>query len=482
MYLIPLGFGGEERVRAAESAGAASILARVELKKGGARTSGVLYDAFGDETLSAMMLEMLSSRRRFHGEIGQLAGRPSRSFRRMRNHVSEPLKVTAIKADQSNSTLIFGDKFLLKQFRRLEEGVNPDYEISEFLTDTVAFSHSPPLAGAIEYLVPQRPSITVGVLQGFVHNQGTAWNYTLEGVENYFEGILIQQPFPELPAELIPHGPLLTLAAGDPPEAADRMFGSYLESAELLGRRTAEMHIALATPTDNPQFGQEPFTPYYQRSLFQTMRNPAVRTLALLKRKLGSVQENVRPRAEAILAREADINKRLREIIHRKIIAMRIRCHGDYHLGQVLHTGNDFVIIDYEGEPTRSINERKIKASPFRDLAGMIRSFDYACYSALADQIAGMSRGNDELQRLRGWMQFWTTWTSAAFLKSYMAVASGQSFIPATTEESQILFDVYLLEKALYELRYELNNRPDWARIPLYGIWELLGEEKPTAT
>ncbi|HEX3999042.1 MAG TPA: maltose alpha-D-glucosyltransferase [Pirellulales bacterium] len=478
VYLMPVGFASEEHVRSSESAGAASIMARIEVKKGGARTSGVLYDAFGDEDLSKMMLEMISSKRRFHGEVGQLAGRPTKAFRRLRSQTPEPLKVTAVKAEQSNSTLVYGEKFLLKQFRRLEEGVNPELEIGEFLTDTVAYSHSPPLTGAIEYLAPQRPVVTVAVLEGFVHNQGTAWNYTLEAVEDYFEGILVQQPLTELPPELLPRAPLLTLAAGDPPPRADAMFGSYLESAALLGRRTAEMHIALATPTDQPQFGQEPFTPFYQRSLYQTMRNTAVRTFALLKRKVAALPEIARPRAEAVLSREAEINRRLKQIAERKITAMRIRCHGDFHLGQILHTGNDFVIIDYEGEPTRSINERQIKASPFRDLAGMIRSFDYACYSALADQIASMSRGHDELQRLRGWMQFWTAWTSEAFLKAYMAVANGQSFIPASLEESQVLLDVYMLEKALYELRYELNNRPDWARIPLYGIIELLDEPR----
>jgi len=476
VYLIPLGFGNEEHVRSTESAGAGSILARLELKKGEARTSGVLYDAFGDDALSTMTLDMIGSKRRFHGEIGQLVGRPSRSFRRMRNQTAEPLKVAVLKADQSNSTLLYGDKFLLKQFRRLAEGVNPELEIGEFLTDAVAFAHSPPLAGAIEYVAPQRPIVTVGVLQGYVHNQGTAWNYTVEAVESYFEGILVQQPWPELPPDLLPRASLLKLAAGAAPHKADAMFGSYLASAELLGRRSAEMHIALATPTDRPNFGQEPITPYYQRSLYQTMRNTAVRTLSLLKRKIGGLAENVRPRAEEVLARESEINKRLRQVAERKINAMRIRCHGDYHLGQVLHTGNDFMIIDYEGEPTRSINERQIKASPFRDVAGMVRSFDYACYSALADQIAGLSRGSVELQRLRGWMQFWTSWTSAAFLRAYLAVARGQSFIPASIEESQVLLDVYTLEKVLYELRYELNNRPDWSRIPLHGILELLDE------
>ena len=170
----------------------ASILARVEVEKGGARTSGVLYDAFGDEALSRFLLEMTSSRRRFHGENGpaRRAGRRE-PFRRMRSQAAEPLKITVLKADQSNSTLFYGEQFLLKQFRRLEEGVNPELEIGDFLTDTVAFPHSPPLAGAIEYLVPQRPTVTVGVLEGYVHNQGTAWSYTLEAVEAYFEKILI---------------------------------------------------------------------------------------------------------------------------------------------------------------------------------------------------------------------------------------------------------------------------------------------------
>ncbi len=157
-----------------------------------------------------------------------------------------------------------------------------------------------------------------------------------------------------------------------------------------------------------------------------------------------------------------------------KIDATRIRCHGDYHLGQVLYTGNDFVIVDFEGEPARSITERQLQASPFRDVAGMLRSFDYVCYSALADRLSSMVLKPDESARLRDWMRFWTGWTSAAFLKSYLAVAKGQAFVPQEPEHVQVLLDVYLLEKSFYELTYELNNRPDWARIPLHGILDLL--------
>jgi maltose alpha-D-glucosyltransferase/alpha-amylase len=477
-YLIPMAFGDEERVRSSESLGPSTMLARLAVDKGGAHSTGVLYDAFGDEELGRLLLEMIGSRRRFHGGKGTLTGRPSHAFRRMRRQAEQPLKIVVSKAEQSNSTLFYGDQFLLKLFRRLQEGENPELEIESFLTDTVAFAHAPPLAGAIEYVMPQRPTVTIGVLEGYVRNEGDAWSYTLDSVEHYFESIVNRQPPPEVPAGLVPREPLMQLAAEQVPSLADTMFGPYLESAALLGRRTAELHIALASETDASHFGQEPFSHFYQRSVYQAMRTLASRSLAMLRRKLGNVSADVEADAETVVAREDEVFKHLQQIVQRDINAMRIRCHGDYHLGQVLYTGNDFVIVDFEGEPTRSISERQLKSSPFRDVAGMLRSFDYACYSALADRLTGVVLGAEELSRLRAWTQFWTEWTSATFLKSYLAVADAQPFIPRQPEHAQLLLDMYLLEKALYELRYELNNRPDWVRIPLHGILQLLDETK----
>ncbi len=175
---------------------------------------------------------------------------------------------------------------------------------------------------------------------------------------------------------------------------------------------------------------------------------------------------------------------RLRKIVKQSIAAARIRCHGDYHLGQVLYTGKDFIIIDFEGEANRSIGERQLKSSPFRDVAGMLRSFDYACHSALAARTAGMVLGPEERTRLQGWTQLWTVWTSASFLKAYLAVAEAQPFVPRQPESVQLLLDAFLLEKGLYELRDELNHRPDWAHVPLHGILQVLGngacsEESP---
>jgi maltose alpha-D-glucosyltransferase/alpha-amylase len=479
-YLIPVAFGDEDHVRSSDRLGPATIIARLAVQDNGARTTGVLYDAFGEDDLSRAVLDMVGSRRRFRGEKGVLAGRPSQAFRRMRIPTTEPLKIVVPKAEQSNSTLFYGERLVLKLFRRLQEGENPELEIESFLTDEVAFPHAPPLAGAIEYLRPQHPPVTLAVLEGYVHNAGNAWDYSLEAVEQYFENIVAQKPPPEPPVDLLPHEPLLQMAAESLPKTAESMFGSYLESAALLGRRTAEMHTALASETALPHFGREPFSQFYQRSLYQGVRNLAARSLGMLRHTLGRVPADVEAQGEAVVAREREVVDRLRGVVRRHINAMRIRCHGDYHLGQVLYTGNDFVIVDFEGEPARSISERQLKASPFRDVAGMIRSFDYVCYSAMADQIAGTMLSPEELARLGRWMQLWTAWSSASFLKSYLATADGQPFVPAERENAQLLLDVYLLEKALYELRYELNNRPDWARIPLHGILQLLDE--PAAT
>ncbi len=481
-YLVPMAFGDEERLRASDSLGASAIICRLEVEKGGARSTGVLYDAFGHEGLSRLLWEIIASRRRFHGRKGTLVGRPSRHFHRMRPSggaspsSAEPWKIVTSKAEQSNSTVFFGDQFLLKIFRRLEEGVNPELEVETFLTENLAFSHAPPLAGAIEYIMPRRTPVTIGVLEGYVHNKGDAWSYTLENVEHYFENVVTQKPIPELPAALLPNGSLVQLAAESPPSLADSSFGPFLESMALLGRRTAELHVALASETDLPQFGREPFSQLYQRSLYQAIRNLAGRTFTLLRQSKGRVPDDIQEQVMTIAAREGQIFERLHRIVQRKIDTMRIRCHGDYHLGQVLYTGSDFVIVDFEGEPTHSISERQLKASPLRDVAGMLRSFDYACYAALAGRIAGMVIGPEDQGRLRGWMHFWTAWTSAAFLKSYFALAEGQPFLPVGKDNSQLLLDVYLLEKALYELGYELNNRPDWARIPLQGILQLLDE------
>ena len=259
---------------------------------------------------------------------------------------------------------------------------------------------------------------------------------------------------------------------------AHELVGSYMEKARLLGQRTAELHLALASESQDPSFVPEPFSVLYQRSIYQTMRNVASQAFQLLRKNLRTLPEPVRGLGSEVLGLEGEVTQRLRCVIERKVIAMRTRIHGDYHLGQVLNTGKDFVIIDFEGEPSRSISDRRIKRSPLRDVACMLRSFHYASFMALFKQTVGGVQGAqpDDISALEPWARRWYSWVSSAFLKSYMELAGSAAFVPRSIEDIDVLVRAYLLEKALYEVTYELNNRPDWVRVPLHAIPQLLLE------
>jgi maltose alpha-D-glucosyltransferase/alpha-amylase len=255
-----------------------------------------------------------------------------------------------------------------------------------------------------------------------------------------------------------------------PPPEVFETVGSSVEVARLLGQRTAEMHVALATadPSD-AAFAPEPFTGLYQRSLYQSMRSQAARTFRLLR---GRADED--RRVAAVLEREHEILDRLGAVLTRRVGGMRIRIHGDYHLGQVLWTGRDFVIIDFEGEPALPLGERRIKRTPFRDVAGMIRSFHYAGFTALSRHAESPG---DQPSPLEPWVQYWYHWVSSQFLHAYLEAAAGAPFMSEDLEDIDLLLDVSLLNKAVYELRYEADNRPDWIGIPARGVLELLRHE-----
>jgi maltose alpha-D-glucosyltransferase/alpha-amylase len=252
------------------------------------------------------------------------------------------------------------------------------------------------------------------------------------------------------------------------------MVGTYIEQARLLGERTAEMHLALAEPTDNKQFAPEPFTTMYQRSMYQSMRTLSMQAFQTLRKQLSTLEGEAREEAQQLLGMQSVVMERFRKVIDGKINATRTRYHGDYHLGQVLYTGRDFAIIDFEGEPARRLSERRIKRSPLQDVAGMLRSFRYASHAALLNQAAGATIRPEDMDVAQEWGHYWTFWVSVSFLKQYLATAGNASFIPQKRENLEVLLDAFLLEKAVYELGYELNNRPAWVRIPLQGILQLV--------
>jgi maltose alpha-D-glucosyltransferase/alpha-amylase len=264
--------------------------------------------------------------------------------------------------------------------------------------------------------------------------------------------------------------PLLMLSDSPIPPVLQEFIGDYLPLAHLLAERTAQMHGALDREPEDPAFRPEPMSILYQRSLYQAARTQLITSLTLLERSLSTAHPARQELVASLLAQRAEIDSRLRSILGIRIEATRIRCHGDYHLGQLLFTGNDFVIIDFEGEPSRSIGERRIKQSPLRDVAGMIRSFHYAAFSALHHATVR----EEDRPALSPWADAWHAWVSAAFLCEYLQRVRGASFLPDNPEHVARLLDFYLIEKCAYEVAYELGARPTWVDIPLHALRRLL--------
>jgi maltose alpha-D-glucosyltransferase / alpha-amylase len=435
------------------------------LRVQGEEGRGLLYDALGPPAFAEAVLGAIARRRRATGARGTLVGSTTRAFARLRGAETVRLEAALSVAEQSNNSVVFGERLILKVFRRLEEGVNPELEVGRFLTEKTNFAQVAPLAGSLEYRREIGEPVSLAVLQGYVPNQGDSWQYTLNTLSHFFHGAeLMDSDPPPMPRNV------LQASALELPEVATRTIGAYLDSARLLGRRTAELHLALASDPDDPAFAPERITQQDQRSIYQSMSGLAMRSTDLLRSQLNKLPQDVRDEARQVLELEPRIASILRLFLGRRLTTTRIRVHGDYHLGQVLYTGHDFVIVDFEGEPTRTLYERRLKRLALRDVAGMLRSFDYASHAALrSGQIAA-----DALPRLRLWGRFWATYVSTAFLKSYLSTAAKASFVPQTPDDLDLQLTTMLLEKALYELRYELNMRPDWVHIPLRGIMEVV--------
>jgi maltose alpha-D-glucosyltransferase/alpha-amylase len=470
-YLLPLAYAAGEPAERVQKRSPAAVVAGLRVKRKQADKSGeeagLLYDALADPAFAEALLRAVAQRRRFKGRGGKLLALPARTREPL--DLSEPLpEASVLQGEQSNTSVLFGSRWIFKLFRRVEAGINPDLEISRFLTERASFAHVPAVAGALEYHSAQQEPLSVGLFQSFVPNEGDAWRFTLDCLSRYFERILARRQ--DLGEPRLPRETPVKLAESQVPALVLELLGSYAEPARLLGERTAGLHLALASDPETPDFAPEPVPPQYQRSLYQAVRSLGAKAFQTLRQQLGELPEEVRAEAERALALEERLGVRLHSFLERKMQFQRIRCHGDYHLGQLLYTGRDFVILDFEGEPTRSLSERRLKRSALRDVAGMLRSFHYAVAHALRQATV---RPQD-VPALEGWGRFWELWVSVVFLKAYLESAGSAAFLPRSAAELEMLLDVLVLEKALYELQYELNNRPDWVPLPLKGIGRLL--------
>ncbi|HEX3849627.1 MAG TPA: maltose alpha-D-glucosyltransferase [Polyangiaceae bacterium] len=463
-YVMPLRFAPATQAQATNEA-RASLICDIEIAAPaeGQSSRGALLDATASRPFAETLLRLFREHAVFASEAGTLSGKL------FAGEASAPetaaLEPRFLPLEQSNSTILFGTKWLLKLLRKLEAGANMELEIGRFLATAQPSTKVPRPLGTLE-LSSEAGTRTLAVLSEYVENRGSAWSVTLASLFTFFERVLTGDaqagsvPLPSAhPAE----------CSEAIPEELVRLASPYFTQVRLLGERTAELHRALGGPTSEPGFGQEPFSVLHQHSLYQNAHTELARGFAELRKKQRGLPDDARELAQAVLAQQSSIDDKLRRITRARTAVTRIRCHGDYHLGQVLFTGDDFVIIDFEGEPGRPLSERRYKRSPLRDVAGMLRSFAYAAESALrSERVRPADRA-----RLAPWAETFRAWVCVSFVRTYLAGIADQAYCPKSPESARVLLEFYELEKALYEVSYELNNRPTWVAVPLAGLARL---------
>ncbi len=370
-----------------------------------------------------------------------------------------------LKADQSNTAIIYGDRYFFKFYRKVEKGINPDLEIVRFLTDRTTFRHAPRYGGSVQHHSRDGTIMVLGLLQERVENQGDAWVMTLEALTGYYDEVLALPrgtAFPPLVEQQ-------SVSFDDAPAIMQELIGrEFHDRVTKLGQRTAEMHQALTSSPADQAFAPESITPRYQQSLYDTLQQMVKDRFSLLAGSTAVFDDATSTLAAEVSSYAQPILNAVAEMYETQISTPATRIHGDYHLGQVLFTGADFVIIDFEGEPVLPFSERRRKSSPWKDVAGMMRSFHYAAYGRILLGDAYRDINADLLEQAA---EQWQHYVSRFFLGAYMKHAGMGTDL---SHENNILIRTFLLEKAIYELGYELNARPDWVKVPLKGIQYLV--------
>jgi maltose alpha-D-glucosyltransferase/alpha-amylase len=446
-YLLPLALAWEEDAAPGSLRTGPFAVSQVRQRA----RAGLLLDAFGDPAFSLSMIEAVGHDFALATPAGgEWRFRPTSVFQALAAKGLEP--VQPLFGDQSNTAVIAGESIFLKSYRQLRAGVNPEVEVGLFLTEHTTFRHFAPLAGTVDYQPPQGGPITVAALFAYTRNQGDGWSYTLDHLQR-FTATHRSEP-------------------GGPDVESDHAL--YLAQVTTLGRRVGELHQALAAPTDEPGFSPEPVRPRDLRDWGREVRGALSRACSLLRSALPTLGVAAREDAQWLLRERRRLEQRVSGLASGAVTATRTRVHGDLHLGQVLLVENDFMIIDFEGEPARTLDERRRKHSPLRDVAGMLRSFDYARAAALERAVAARPADRPVLETA---LDDWCRRARSAFLAGYREGVAGAGSCPAEPVQFDRLVALFEIDKALYELGYELRQRPAWVGVPLAGL-RALGQER----
>ena len=461
-YVLPLAIvrgprSEEIRVRSAH--------ALVASLKGPAGETSVLVDAVAETSLCAALIDLVGRGVKARGASGELTGS-------LHQPLPENLEVRPLKGDHGSAAVIIGEKLLLKFYRRMNEGTSPELEMLRFLGQHSKVPLVPPVAGALELRRGRAEPITLAVLEGYVANEGTAWSFSQAELGRFYEHLLTRARGEKPPP--LPERAFTRLADLAPTPEANALMASWLLAIRLLGQRTAELHLALAS-SDDPAFAPEPYSVFDQRSTYQSMRNLTGKVLRELRVRLPGLDEQAAALGRQLLDRESVLYKRFEPLLERRLSAARGRRHGDLHLAQVLFTGKDFVFIDFEGDRLRPLSERRRKRAPLRDLARMIRSFHLAAHTALANE--AVVRIPDR-PMVEPWAQFWFAWTTSAYLRSYLDHSGGSPFLPKDRREVETLLQAFVLEKTLQELGAELVGQSSKVRLALDAVLQLVDVER----
>jgi maltose alpha-D-glucosyltransferase/alpha-amylase len=412
-------------------------------------TMGVLADAMGDEPFCRAVVTAIGARRETPAEGGTVRFVPTDAYGKLVGDALEGATPLRRLTTSSNSISLLGDRLFLKCYRRLHAGISPELEMGRHLTDVAHYEHCVPVAGSVEFHAKDGAVWVLALLQAQVTNQGDAWNFTVDQLARLLES--------------------MRNVDTDPQAGMDAMASRI----QVLAQRVAELHVALAQRHGVPAFDPEPIRGADLEHWSAVVHQECHRTLAMLAQRHATLAEPLAALATRIAAARPALEARIAQAATAPPRGLKTRLHGDLHLQQVLIARDDFLIIDFEGEPQRSLDERRVKHSALRDVAGMLRSLDYASHTAL--QLT--AQGGAELERLAPVARRWERYVRQAFLAAYRkaAVAGGLHESEAAFNQSTALLDLFELEKALYELRYELDNRPDWVGVPLAGIAALAG-------
>jgi maltose alpha-D-glucosyltransferase/alpha-amylase len=449
-YFVPLALEWETRESSPAERWGPFVISKLRYRD----KVGVFYAAFANPEFARDLARAMQAGEEIALGKGRLRFSSTPVLPALMGALDDEVRTPAL--EQSNTAVFFGNRLFLKGYRRQRVGVNPELEMGRFLTEVSPYPHTAPLAGAMEFVGDgaQEPA-TLAVLQAFVENQGDLWDLTCQHL-----GRMIATPAAQ---------------ASDAPATADTVAKDFhLGRMALLGRRVAELHRALCASTGDAAFDPQPVTPGDLDEWKAHVEAEIDKTFAVAEEALPRLPESLKLTLAPLLLRRDALRKRVRRTEARLEGLVKTRFHGDLHLGQVLVAQDDFVIVDFEGEPGRSLEERRAKSSALRDVAGMLRSFSYATHAAVMRRGPG---AGDEAAGVAALAQ-WERDAVKHFLEGYARAAAPDgaprlASVPADPGSFGALLDLFLIEKALYELRYEIANRPDWIEIPLRGLLEL---------